>query len=629
MTDTGQPAGLRREWWLMLLACLIGAAGLLYSGATARLDHIVYDRLRGDRPARPTEDILIVALDERSLSAVGAWPWPRATQAALISRLAAARPRAIGLDVLLTEPRPDDAALADAIRRAGNVYLPLAFAVPGRNGRDFDTIEPLPRFARAAAGLGHVNLSPDSDGVMRQTYLTYRAGPQAWSALPLAMLGRTADARPAPAGLSRDGPILIDYPGPAGTLATVSAGSVLRGEVPPELIAGKFVLVGMTASGLGDMHAAPFAGESPLLPGVELQGSLLATLLSPRQLVPAPAVGLLIFTLVPVLLIFLAMDWLPTHRALPATAGLILTTLAASALLLRFGDLWLAPAAPMLAVAAAYALWAWRRLARASGYVAQELARLSSETGGEVRSPGKSRGVLDRQLAFLADLAAREREVRQERDAMIRLLSHDMRAPQTSILALLDQDAACPPQLAGRIRGYAQRTLALADGFVNLSRAQLMALAQDLNDLCEIARDAADAVWPQAKARSITITIDAPDDEVLVRGDRSLLTRLLVNLLDNAVKYGDPDAPLIVQVESDQAQARIRVTNQGPDIAADQLGRIFEAFTQAPGIGHHTDGVGLGLAFVHTVAIRHGGTVTCHSAAGTTVFSVVLPLAEP
>ena len=629
MIGASQPAGLRREWWLMLLACLIGAAGLLYSGATARLDHIAYDRLRNSRPAPPTDDILIVALDERSLGEVGAWPWSRQTQAALVSRLAAARPRAIGLDVLLTEPGPDDAALATAIAKAGNVFLPLAFAIPGRNGQDFETIEPLPRFARASAGLGHVNLSPDSDGVMRQTYLTYRAGGKAWQALPAAMLGRRASAFAPRAGLTRDTPILIDYPGPAGTLATVPAASVLRGEVPPELIAGKLVLVGMTASGLGDMHAAPFASDSPLLPGVELQGSLLATLLSPHQLVPASAGGLLAFTLLPILLTFIAISWLPTDGALPAAIALGLATLAASALTLWFGDIWLPPTAPMLGVAAAYALLAWRRLARASNYVARELARLSAETGLGDGSAGHSRGMLDRQLAFLTDLSAREREVRQERDAMIRLLSHDMRAPQTSILALLDHDAALPPKLAERIRGYAQRTLALADGFVNLSRAQLMTLAQDLTDLGETARDAADAVWPQARARSITITIDATDDEVLVRGDRSLLTRLLVNLLDNALKYGDPGTPVTVEVGQDRAQARIGVSNRGPDIATDQLGRIFEAFAQAPGMGRPSEGVGLGLAFVHTVAIRHGGTVSCHSVAGTTTFSVTLPLAEP
>ena len=76
-------------------------------------------------------EIIIVAIDEPSLQAIGAWPWPRDRHAEALDRIAAARPRAIVYDLLFTEPRPEDPALAAALGRAGKVALPLQFAVPG------------------------------------------------------------------------------------------------------------------------------------------------------------------------------------------------------------------------------------------------------------------------------------------------------------------------------------------------------------------------------------------------------------------------------------------------------------------------------------------------------------------
>lgn len=626
MTARAPTTPLRREWWLVL-ACLIGAAGTSWSGIASRLDHIAYDLLLSRRAPPPTGAILIVAVDERSLAEVGAWPWPRAAQAELVRRIAAARPRAIGIDILLTEPREaaGDAALAAAIAGAGNVTLPLAMTLPGRNGRTADISEPLPAFRRAAARIGHVNLSPDSDGVMRTAWLGYAAGGRAWAALPAAMLGHSAPAADDPTGVTRSDPVLIDYPGPAGTLPTVSAGSVLRGEVPPGLIADRLVLVGITASGLGDMHAAPFAGDSPLLPGVEIQGSLLATLLSGRALAPAEPGWRIAATLLPLLLLFAALFRLPSGRGALVTGALVIATLAASAALLVLGGIWLPPAAAVLALAGSYVLWSWRRLAVASRQITAELERAGAEAGLVVAAPG---GMLDRQLALLSATTTRERELRGEHDAVIRLLSHDMRAPQSAILALLDAAPDTPPQLAGRIRDCARRTLDLADGFVQLSRAQLAELTLELLDLAELARDAADVIWPLARARDMVVEVLCEPEEILVTGDRSLITRALVNLLDNAVKYGAAGTPITVGMVRDEGCVRADVSNRGEPIPADQLGRIFASFTRAPGRERMSDGVGLGLAFVHAVAARHGGTVTCRSDARGTCFSLTLPPAE-
>ena len=633
MNALGRLARLRLEWWAMLAVCLAGTAGLQHSGLTARLDHIVYDFILS-KQSRPTPDsLLIVALDDRSLAEAGAWPWTRAQQAALVDRIAAGRPRAIGLDILLTEPRDPagDQALAEAIGRAGNVFLPLAFDIPGHDGRLADPLLPLPAFARRSAGIGHVNLAPDSDGVMRESYLAYRSGAATWPALPAAMTGRTVATPAAGPGLERAEPLLIAYPGPAGTVPAVPASRVLRGEVPGELIAGRFVLVGMTASGLGDTYATPTAGGSPLMPGVEIQASLLASLLAPDQLRPVPQPAALGFSLLAVLLLFVALWYVPSRLGGLAALALLVAPPLLSFALLHAGGLWLPPATAMAGVAVSSLLWAWRRLAVASAHVSQELERASAEAGELARPAPAGGGMLERQLALLADTTARERELRLEHDAVIRLLSHDMRAPQSSILALLEPGAgaAIEPELAERIRGYAGRTLDLADGFVHLSRAQLLSIEPVELDLVELARDAEDAVWPRARARQLRVRVDEPGGEVLVAGDPSLLARMLINLVDNAVKYAEPASTIVIALNRDGSWAGVEVCNRGPAIPPDQLGRLFAQFARLPDAVRRTDGVGLGLAFVQTVVQRHGGTIACHSADGETRFSVRLPRAHP
>lgn len=642
LTTLGRLAQLRTEWWLVLLASALMLAGLVRTGGAARLDYMVYDlllRTGSTAPAAPADNIVIVAIDNHSLDAIGTWPWPRDQQARLVTQILAARPRAVGLDVLLVDARDPavDGPLARAIAGPApgpsRVYLPLAFNVPGPDGAPFSAEPPLPLFARAAAGIGHVNLSPDADGVIRRTYLRYGGAGQVWPALPAAMLGLPVDPEPqAQADLVGAGPVMIGYRGPRGSFPTVPASSVLRGEVPPALFAGRMVLIGMTASGLGDSHATPMGDGGVLMPGVEIQANILATLQSGKAIVPAPDPWPYLFALIPLALLFVAMRHLPPRATGFAALGLAVAISAASWALFRVAGVWLAPSCALIGLALSWPVWAWRKLVVASRYISRELERAAAEAD-DIAHPAPTGGsFLDRQLALLEDTTMRDRELRRQREDILRLLTHDMRAPQSSILALLDsgEGTRLDPEVAGRIRGYARRTLELADDFVNLSRAQMLEFTPEVLDLAELARDAADALWPQARSRRLRIDVIAPDDaEVLVAGEASLLARMLVNLTDNAIKYSQPDTAITITVSSGDDEARVVVTNLGDEIPATQIAVLFDSFVRAPGQAREIDGVGLGLAFVQTVAERHGGTAACRSSGGTTTFSVTLPLLPP
>ena len=171
MADAAHPQDRSSRSGLWLAAALIALAALLGAlNGLGRVDQILYDRavVMTPRPASP--DILIVAIDDATIDALGRWPWRRAIHAALLDRLQGAR--AVGLDVIFAEPDTinpnDDAILADSLRRNGRAVLPV---VLDRLDHPGSMSLPIPALAQAAAGLGFINARIDADGVVRESVL--------------------------------------------------------------------------------------------------------------------------------------------------------------------------------------------------------------------------------------------------------------------------------------------------------------------------------------------------------------------------------------------------------------------------------------------------------------------------
>ncbi len=232
-------------------------------------------------------------------------------------------------------------------------------------------------------------------------------------------------------------------------------------------------------------------------------------------------------------------------------------------------------------------------------------------------------------LADISPLKAGERE-RQE---VLGFLSHDLRSPLASIIALTqiaEQRPQTDPRLLARIRQAAHRTLDLADSFVQLARAeQLDRAALTAVDLVFVAESAVELVRPQAEARSIRLSQRIPHESVWVRGEGALLERVLVNLLDNAIKYSPPGAEVALGLRSDIDGVYCWVLDTGRGIADQDRSRLFQRFVRLD-IDPETRGVGLGLAFVKTVVDRHGGRIEVDSEPGRgSRFTVWLPAVPP
>jgi adenylate cyclase len=288
------------------------------------------------RPSPRRNDIVIVALDEKSLEEFGRWPWSRTLTARLVRAVSAGGPRAIGIDIFFSEPESPaaDAALAAAVRDAGNVILPVVFSdvatgttapsgeqndllwdaafmevktvagIPWKQWAIQGTRPLLPRseIARAAAALGHVSSHPDMDGVMRWEILAIKYGDDAYPSLALQIARLAQGVRQEDLGLyggsnirfgerfiptDLSNRVLVDYYGAEKSFPYFSAADLLSGRIKPELLAGKVVLIGTSALATYDQKVSPFSAD---LPGVEKNATVVENILSNRFMNKSPGV---------------------------------------------------------------------------------------------------------------------------------------------------------------------------------------------------------------------------------------------------------------------------------------------------------------------------------------------------
>ena len=385
---------LRKLGGIALL--LLFVFGLHHSKLLQPLDRIVYDTQLRFADREPLDDIVIVGIDKPSLDEIGRWPWSRDVHARFVDTISKVNPRAVVLDFLFSEPSvpQHDKELAQAIGNNGKVVLPVLFE-SSRHSLGLAENLPIQTIKESAAGIGHIDRELDLDAVSRRSYLyaglsvslqwpsialetLWVSGIEPNLKFPENYLSKTQPNDNAANRWIRSEEYLLPFAGKPGTFEQISYADVLADDFDLKKLDNKFVLVGTTAIGLGDVISTPVSGEGSPMPGIEVIANEIDALRQGLLISELSYWPSLLVTLSVVLVSFLLWNFLPPRYSLFCAAGLVLLILAADAWLLHKLRLWFAPANLIIGVATGYLGWVWGRLVETVKYLNSELTRLGN-----------------------------------------------------------------------------------------------------------------------------------------------------------------------------------------------------------------------------------------------------------
>jgi heavy metal sensor kinase len=276
-----------------------------------------------------------------------------------------------------------------------------------------------------------------------------------------------------------------------------------------------------------------------------------------------------------------------------------------------------------------------------SGFALAPLVRFAHAARGiDVTTLGRrmpSRGAndeLDQVAHAFNDTLARLEHAVAEMRQFSTALAHELRTPLAALrgeieIALGRLNAADPHRdvLGSQIEELDRLTRLIGE-ILTLARAEsgeirLTFAAVDLSALSQLLVEQLETV---ADARGVTLRCEQ-SGPVIVQGDESWLRRLLINLIDNALKFTPAGGQVIVGVSQTGDHASVEVSDTGPGMSSEDAQRVFERFFRAdPSRTSATEGVGLGLSLVQWIVERHGGSVSVETELGHgATFGVVLP----
>lgn len=227
-------------------------------------------------------------------------------------------------------------------------------------------------------------------------------------------------------------------------------------------------------------------------------------------------------------------------------------------------------------------------------------------------------------LIFLRDITEEKRVETIKKD-FVANVSHELRTPLASIKgyseALLDDDSdkARQREFLEIIDRHATRMSRIIDDLLILSRLESSAVSLDSApvDMADLIRSTLKGCLKQASDKSITISSDLPETLPGVMGDRDRLEQVVVNLLDNAIKYTPAGGEVSISAADLGGEVRVDVTDTGIGIPEDDISRIFERFYRVDKARSRAlGGTGLGLAIVKHIIQGHNGRLEVRSTLG-------------
>lgn len=224
------------------------------------------------------------------------------------------------------------------------------------------------------------------------------------------------------------------------------------------------------------------------------------------------------------------------------------------------------------------------------------------------------------QVHVINDLMARLGKTITAQSRFIADATHQLRTPITVLrtqteLALRAHDPETLRAYVTKLDAATARLARLANQLLNLSRAEAgLAGALELGGVgvAEWVEDVVAGLVPAALGKQIDIRVDIADALPAVRGDRQLLSEMLANLVDNAIRYTPPGGRIDIEVRTSAGWVTLLITDNGPGIPEPERQRVLERFYR--GSEAAAEGSGLGLAIANEILLLHGGRISLAAA---------------
>ena len=590
---------------LVLIACFTLATVAGWTAIANQIDNYAYDWMFRLMPATAQkQESIVLAIDDATYTALGGVRSYRTMLAQALELLSPARPKVVAIDVILTDPPLGDARDDDRLEAAMTQTRNLVLATDLSKGR---WENPLPRFAKWAAAIGHDTSDENSpDGVTRAIPLEKRTGSERHWALALEafrlkrgmrILESPADLQvgeeiiPAARTVGDNRPLRVLY---AEGTPQVSLKALID---QPDLLSkfsGKVVFVGVTSlSATKDRVKTPIGEMS----GVEVHAQLFDTLSRGRFLTNPSNLSVLAICVAIALLAGVVFRRFAGWQAYLVGALLLLMVHTGPFFLFQYGTVvpYFAPLAT-----------AWLTVSGAASY---------------------QHFVVRRQLRQSETARSRYLEA-------IHMVTHEMRTPLTAIqgsselMGRYNLSEEKRKQIALMINSESKRLARMIQTFLDVERlsAGEVELKQEPFTVSDVIGACLDRVRPLAERKNIRIRTEPklPGD---LNGDRELMEYAVYNLMTNAVKYSPPDTEIAIASHLDGGHLRLSVKDQGIGMDARELKNIFQKFyrtRRAEASGEK--GTGIGLSIVEQIVHHHGGKMEVTSEVGKgSCFTMVLP----
>ena len=268
----------------------------------------------------------------------------------------------------------------------------------------------------------------------------------------------------------------------------------------------------------------------------------------------------------------------------------------------------------------------------------RQTQRITAENLSSRLDVSNQRDELGRLATTINELLARLESSFKEQRRFVADASHELRTPlailrgETDVALEKERGADDYRRSLVLIKDEAERLSRIVEDLFVLARqpADAPAIFKEPVNLNQMIGDCARAAQVLAARKDLRITISTETAPITLRGDDELLKRMLLNLLDNAVKYTPAGGEISVELTPQNGNARILVRDTGMGIPAKDLPHVFDRFYRVDKARSRAlGGAGLGLSIVHWIVQVHGGRIDAQSAPGRgSTFTVELPLDE-